>query len=258
MAEIGQKMECYFVMYGAIFVIIIVSLAALISPGYSPLIHTISELGYFPGKTLFSIGFVAAGCLCIPFFIRLERELVNIKENVRRAATAVSIFSSICISFVGVVPDLTSHALFLTFHYAAAITAFAGSTAYILLYSYLMYKGPKMTTYKGPVFRKYLPYYGFIIFILLLLLFITRRSPFEWILFVNILSWNGITGYFLSKYTFSGMEGMYYKKTEYAETLKKFEESLKIMKTLNLEDDPVAKTLMFNIEHIKKEMEKNK
>ena len=241
-------------MVGAVFVATIVIIAAIltwIDSGYSPMTHTISELGYYRYKTLFSIGMVAAGCCLIPFFIKLERELVNIKENLRRSATAVSLFTSICISMVGIIPDLEYHDIFALFHIFVAIVAFTGSGTYILLYSILMYKGHSSPMYKGPQFKRHMSYYGFCVFGNLILLLILLHPLIEWILFINILTWDMITAYYITKYKFSGIAGLYYKEEQYPEMLEKFEESLAILNQLNLGDDPMAEVLKENIKFLK-------
>ena len=254
MTDLDRNMEILFAMIGAVFVATIVGTAAIltwIDSGYSPMTHTISELGYYRYKTLFSIGMVAAGCLLIPFFIKLERELVNIKENLRKAATGIALFTSICTSMVGIIPDLEYHEQFFIFHIFVAAVAFTGGATYILLYSILMYKGHTSPMYKGPQFKRYSSYYGFGIFILLIVLLIVMHPLIEWLLFLNILTWNFITAYFLSKYRFSGISGIYYKEDQYSEMLAKFEDSLEILKNLNLDDDPMAEVLKENIKFLK-------
>ncbi len=247
-------------MVGAIFVASIVIIAAILSyfeMGYNPIEYTISELALYRYRTLFSIGLVSAGCLLIPFFIKLERELVNIKENLRKSATAVAIFASICTSMVGVIPDIEYRKVFDLFHIFVAVIAFGGSATYIFLYSILMYKGHSSPMYKGPQFKRHVSYYGIFIFgnfIILLLIFI---PPIEWMLFINILTWNFITAYYIIKYKFSGIPGIYYKEEQYPEMLEKFEESLMILKQLNLEDDPMAEVLKENIKFIKSAQDKN-
>ena len=138
-----SRMEVIFGLSGALFMAILLPLTALITPGYTPLEHTVSSLGLFEAKSLFSIAFVVTGSLLIPFYIYLERELVNINENLRRIATGVAIFSNMCIALVGIIPDETYVVAFVAFHGFVAATAFIGSSLYIVLYSYLMYLVPK-------------------------------------------------------------------------------------------------------------------
>lgn len=262
-----RNLECHIGMIGAVFVMTMVIGAAILSyfdMGYTPWGYTISELAYYRYKTLFSIGMVAAGALMIPFFIKLERELVNISERLRLAATGVSILTSICIAWVGIIPDMEYYDQFFLFHMVVAIIAFGGCSVYILMYSILMLKGAGTKGYKGPGFKRYMSYYGFFIFSLMPILMMIASvgltggvgSVIEWLLFLNIVAWNFLTAYFLSKYKFSGMAGVYYDESMYDEKLAHFEKSLEVMKNLNMEDDPIAETLRENIEFIKKQKEK--
>jgi hypothetical protein len=254
LTEADRNLECIFLIAGGFFTTTIVILAAILSyldMGYNPIDYTISELGYYRYKTLFSIGMVAAGCCLIPFFMKLERELINITEPLRYTATAVSIFTSLCISMVGIIPDREYEGMFDLFHVTVAGIAFAGSATYILLYSILMYKGHDSPMYKGPQFKRYMSYYGFCVFGNLIVLFLWFIPIIEWILFVNIITWDMITAYYLTKYKFSGIAGMYYKKEQHPEMLEKFEESLAILNQLNLGDDPMAEVLRENIKFIK-------
>ena len=139
-AHLSHRMECYFGLVGAFITVICVFTAAILTPGYNPTIDTISSLGSRQFKSLFSIGFVIGGSLGIPFFIYLERELVNIKEGIRKLATGISILASVCIALVGIIPDETYLDIFLIFHAFVATIAFAGSGVYITLYSYWPYR----------------------------------------------------------------------------------------------------------------------
>jgi hypothetical membrane protein len=249
-------MECYFGLFGTIITAVCVFTAAYFTPGYSPTLHTVSDLGYGPAKSLFSIGFVVGGSLGIPFFIYLERELTNIKENIRRLATGASIFSSVCVALVGIVPDETYIEIFLRFHLFVASVAFIGSCIYITLYSYLMYKGPKSKLYSGPKFKKLLAYYGFSINIPLILFFTTWSPLIEWILFLFIFFWVLATAITLLEFRFFNIAGIYYRKGKYPEALKMFEDALDILNNLNLNDHPIAETLKENIDYLKTKVEK--
>lgn len=259
MTEADRNLECIFAMVGAVFVVTIIITAVILSyfdMGYNPIEYYISDLGHYRYKTLFSIGMVATGCILIPFFMKLEKELVNIKDNLRKTATVVSLFTSICTSMVGIIPDLEYYEMFALFHIFVAIIAFVGSGIYILLYSILMYKGHSSPMYKGPQFKRYMSYYGFFIFGVLILVLIFFIPIIEWTLYINILIWDVITAYYLKKYKFSGIAGIYYKEEQYPEMLEKFEESLTILKQLNLEDDPMAEILKENIKFIKSSQDK--
>ncbi len=251
-----SRMEVLFGLSGALFMTFMLPLTALLTPGYNPLIHTVSSLGLMEAKSLFSIAFVVTGSLLIPFYIYLERELVNINENLRRIATGIAIFTNMCIALVGIIPDETYIAAFVAFHGFVAATAFIGSSLYIVLYSYLMYLVPKSLMYKGPAFKKYLAFYGFFIGIMLILLLILFNPLIEWILTILILVWIIITATQCISYKFFNLPGMYYKKNQYPEALELFEQSVQILDKLKIKDDPIKKTLKENIRFIKTEMEK--
>jgi len=255
-ATISRRMECYFSIFGAVIGGTLLVIAALFTPGYDPRLHTISSLGEGIAKSLFSIAFVLFGTASIPFYMYLEREFSNIKDNIRKLATGIAISTGMCIAMVGIIPDETYPDLFITFHLFAAGVAFVGSTLYITLYSILMYYGPKSKLYTGQQFKKYLAFYGFSINIILILLLVTLQPIIEWILFLAIASWLVLTALTLLEYRFFNLEGIYYKKTDYDEALKRFEESLEILNNLDLGNEPVANKIKENIEFLKKEKEK--
>ncbi len=249
-----SRMEVLFGFFGTLFIAIILPIAACLTPGYTPLRNTVSSLGEDQAKSLFSIGFVVVGSLLIPFFLYLERELVNIEDNIRRLATGTSIFTCVCIALVGIIPDETYIEAFLIFHGFVAVIAFAGSGIYIVLYSILMYQGSKSKLYKGPTFKKYLAYYGFIIGGVLIILFLTLNPLVEWILTILIIIWILITALQCISFKFFNLPGVYYRRSQYPEALKLFEDAIQILDKLNLSDEPIADTLKENINFIKREM----
>lgn len=251
-----SRMEVLFGLAGALFMAVMLPLTAFITPEYTPLKHTVSTLGLMEAKSLFSIAFVVTGSLLIPFYIYLEKELVNINENLRRLATGIAIFTNMCIALVGIIPDETYIAAFVAFHGFVASTAFIGSSLYIVLYSYLMYQVPKLAMYKGPAFKKYLAFYGFFIGIMLIFLLILFNPLVEWILSMLILIWIIITAIQCISYKFFSIPGLYYKKAQYPEALELFEEAVQILDKLEIKGDPIKKTLKENIKFIKNEMEK--
>ena len=258
-----SRMEVLFGLSGALFMAIMLPLMVIVTPGYTPLEYTVSTLGLMEAKTLFSIAFVVTGSLLIPFFIYLERELVNINENIRRIATGVAIFMNMCIALVGIIPDETYVAAFVAFHTFVASTAFIGSSIYIVLYSYLMYLVPKSSMYKGPAFKKYLAYYGFFIGLVLIIFLVSLVSSLvsiipliEWILTIMILIWIIITAAQCISYKFFDLPGMYYKKDQYPEALELFEDALQILDNLGIKHDPIKKTLKENINFLRNEIEK--
>lgn len=254
--KLESKMEVLFGLIGIIFMVIFLPLTAILTPGYTPLEKTVSSLSGGIMKTLFSICFVVAGSLLIPFYIYLERELVNIKENIRRLATGVSIFTCVCIALVGIIPDETHGEFFIAFHSFVAAVSFVGSSIYIVLYSILMYYVPKSKMYHGPKFKKYLAFYGFFIGFLLIILLVTLNPLIEWILTMLIAFWIIITAIQCISYKFFDIPGMYYKRAQYPDALRLFEEAVQILDKLNINNEPIAETLKENIEFIKKEMEK--
>jgi hypothetical membrane protein len=251
-------MEVLFGLFGIVTAATFLIIAVLLTPGYNPIENTVSSLGQGIAKSLFSIGFVVAGCLGIPFFIQLERELVNIKESIRRLATGISIFSCVCIALVGIIPDETYPQLFYAFHYFVAFVSFGGTSAYIGLYSYLMYKGGSLINYTGPKFKKNLSYLGGIIIFTFVLLLFTLHPAIEWILTILILIWMLITAIQMLSFKFFNIPGVYYKKSDYPEALNKFEQAYEILNHLHLTADPIGRTLEENISFLKNKIESNK
>ncbi|MFX1301996.1 MAG: DUF998 domain-containing protein [Promethearchaeota archaeon] len=261
-----DRMEVLFGFFGTQVSAILLIIAAFLSPGYSPLKDAVSSLGWGNVKSLFSISFVVSGSLCIPFYIYLERELINIKESIRRLATGVSIFTCVCIALVGIIPDKTYLDIFVLFHGFVASVSFIGSAIYIVLYSYLMYNVPKAKMYEGPKFKKYIAYLGFFIGCILIVFLITNTIALtlytitipiiEWILTLSIYLWITLTAIHLISYKFFNIPGVYYRRSEYPEALKKFEDALQILNKLNLSEEPISETLKENIEFLKKELEK--
>jgi hypothetical protein len=256
-AKLNHRMEMLFGLFGTILSATCVITAAFLTPGYDPRIHTISSLGYGQAKSLFSIGLVIGGAMNIPFFIYLERELVNIKENIRRLATGVSIFTAACISLSGIIPDETYHDLFIAFHGFVASVAFTGSCIYITLYSILMYQGPKTRLYTGPNFKKFLAYFGLCVNIPLVVYFITGSPLAEWILYILIMIWVLATIIFVWEFKFFNIAGVYYRKSHYPEALNRFKDAHGILTELDLEDHPIAKTLLENIDYLKGKVKDN-
>ena len=256
MVKIEQKMEPLFGFFGVLIASILLIISVFFTPGYSPLLKPVSSLGRGEAKSLFSISFVVAGSLSIPFFISLERELVNIKESIRRLATGISIFSSVCIALVGIIPDDTYIDLFLMFHGFVAWVSFVGTCFYIDLYCALMYQGPKSKLYTGPKFKKFLSYFGFSITFVLISFLITREPLIEWILTVCIVIWILTTALQMISFKFFNIPGLYYKRTQFPEALRMFEDAMEILQRLNLSQDPITETIQENIEYLKKKLEK--
>jgi len=181
-----SKIECFFGLIGVSFAIVFVILAALITPGYSPLEDTVSSLGSGVAKTLFSIAFVLSGSLTIPFILYLEKTLIGLNEFVRRIATTVAVISSVCVALVGILPDPAYPDAFMLFHGIVTLSGFLGSIATICLYTYLMKKSNE--------YKLYHIILGYATGLELILLAITLFNPLvEWILVVNIMIWIFVT-----------------------------------------------------------------
>ncbi|MFX1388499.1 MAG: DUF998 domain-containing protein [Promethearchaeota archaeon] len=253
----GRRMEVFFGLFGTLFLVIILPITALFSPGYTLLENMISELGNFQAKSLFSIGFVIAGSLLIPFYIYLERELVNIKESIRRLATGIAIITNVCIALVGIIPDETYIDAFRIFHTTVASVSFIGSSVYIVLYSVLMYQGPKSKMYKGPAFKKYLAYYGFFIGLFMVTYLFIQISILEWILTYFMLGWILIAAIQSISFKFFNIPGMYYKRSHFPEALRTFEGAIQVLDNLQMMDEPIAKTLQKNIAFLKSKLNKD-
>ena len=265
--KIEQRMEILFGLFGVIIATIFLLGAVFFTPGYNLLENTVSSLGEGEAKSLFSISFVVGGSLSIPFYIYLERELVNIKESIRRLATGISIFTSVCVALVGIIPDETYLDIFVLFHNFVALVSFIGSSIYIVLYSILMHSGPKSKLYSGPNFKKYLAYFGYFIgFVLITFAFNGLLESFgiygiplpliEWILTILISIWIFITAIQLMSFKFFNIPGVYYKRTQFPNALKMFEEAMQILNRLNLSNEPITETIKENIEFLKKQLEK--
>ena len=177
-----SKIECYFGLSGTMINLIIIIIAAIITPGYNPFFDTVSSLGEGTAKTLFSIGFVIGGSLSIPFILYLEKTLRGINEFLRRIATSVAIITSLSIALVAILPDPYNPEFFKIFHSMVAFTGFIGAVVYICLYSGLMLKSGHYTFLHVII--------GFATGINFLLLLITHLDPLiEWILTINIQVW---------------------------------------------------------------------
>jgi hypothetical protein len=130
-----------------------------------------------------------------------------------------------------------------------------------------MHQGPKSKLYSGPSFKKYLAYFGFIIgFVLLAFAFngilvffgidVISLTLIEWILTILISIWIFITAIQLISFKFFNIPGIYYKRAQFPEALRVFEDAIQILNRLNLKDEPITETIKENIEFLKKQLEK--
>ena len=193
---------------------ILLLITAFLTPGFTPLSHPISILGYSTVNSLYGIGLIVGGSLLVPFYIYLERELLNIKENVRGLTTAVAIFTNACVALVGIPPDPLNIEAFQAFHAFVTIVGFIGSSVHIVFYSIMMHQSSKSKRSKGPIFKKYLVFYGIFIGFLLAIFLIIQHSILQWILGALMLFWVLITAVQGSSFKFSRTHREYYKKSQ--------------------------------------------
>ena len=137
MFSLKYKLEPIFGIVGITISTVLLILAVIHTPGYSPLIDNVSNLGYGPAKSLFSIAFVVGGSMEIPFFIYLERELSNINESVRKLATGMSLITCVCIALVGIIPDETYIQIFRIFHDVVAFFSFCKLIRFLVGISFI-------------------------------------------------------------------------------------------------------------------------
>lgn len=181
-----SRLGILFGFFGVLFLLISLFLASLFTHNFNLLFNTVSSLGYGEMKFFFSIGFVVAGSSGIPFVIYLDREFVDFGIRLRKFAYCLAVFSNICISLVGIIPDDSYIEIFLIFHGFVASVAFVGTTIYIILYSILIYKHSEK-------FKKYLSFHGFNVGVILVIFIITIQPIIEWLLTFSIISWVMIT-----------------------------------------------------------------
>jgi hypothetical protein len=78
----------------------------------------------------------------------------------------------------------------------------------------MMHKSSKPIKFKGPIFKKYLIVFGFIIGGVLGVFLITRYSMLEWIVGALIVLWVLITALQGISFKFSKTHGIFYKKSQ--------------------------------------------
>ena len=256
MIRLKYKLEPIFGLAGIIIAIVLLTLAAIQTPGYNPFKNTVSSLGYGPAKSLFSIAFVVGGSLEIPFYIYLERELSNINERVRKLATTMSLITCVCIALVGIIPDETYIQIFLIFHDIVAFFSFIGSAIYIGLFSLLMLLGSRKSTYTKLNFRKFHPILGFIIVVVLIVLLTTFIPIIEWTLTILILIWIFITSLYVFTSKFIYIPVTTLRKIPNSKLLKLFQEVRDILVELNLDQDNIISTMEDDIAIIKSRIKK--
>lgn len=211
-------------LFGALFIIIFLLLTAFLTPGFTPLNHPISVLGHSNANSLYGIGLMVGGSLLIPFYIYLERVLLNINVGVRGLTTATTIFTNACVALVGIPPDPMNIEASHAFHAFVSVVGLIGSSILIVFYSIMMHRSSKPKTSQGPIFKKYLVFFGIFNGVLLAIFLITRYSILEWIVGAFIVFWVLITAVQGISYKFSKTHGIYYKKSQDPEVIKQIKE----------------------------------
>ncbi len=215
--------------FGALFIIIFLLLTAFLTPGFTPLRNPISSLGYSTANSLYGIGLIMGGSLLIPFYIYLERELLNIKESVRRLTTAIAIFTNACVALVGIPPDPINIEAFQTFHAFVAVVGFIGTSIHIVFYSIMMHQSSKSINSNGQIFKKYLVYFGIFTGILSVIFLIVQYSILQWIVGALLIFWVLITAIQGISFKVSKTQGAYYNKSQNPEVLKLFKNHIQIL-----------------------------
>ena len=149
----------------------------------------------------------------IPFFIYLERALLNINLSVRSLTTTIAIFTNVCVALVGFPPNPMNIKAFQAFHAFVAVVGLIGTSILIVFYSIMMHQSSKPILFKGPIFKKYLVFFGIFIGVLLAIFLITQHSMLEWIVGTLIVFWVLITAKQGISFKYSKTHGIYYKKS---------------------------------------------
>ncbi len=180
---------------------------------------------------------MVGGILLIPFYVYLEKVLLNVKDNVRGITTAVAIFTNACVAGVGVPPDPRNIAVFQAFHAFVSIGGFLGSSILIVFYSIMMHRSSKPIKSQGPIFKKYLVFFGIFIGVLLTIFLITRYNMLEWIVGALIVFWVLITAIQGISFKFSKTHGIYYKKSQNPEAMQLFKDQIQILDHLEISSE---------------------
>ena len=189
---------------------------------------------------LYGIGFIVGGLLLIPFYIYLERELLNIKESVRGLTTVITIFTNACVALVGIPPNPKNIKAFQAFHAFVAVVGFLGSSIHIVFYSIMMYQRSKSIMSEGPLFKTYLVFFGIFVGVLLIIFLITRYIILEWMLGALIVFWVLITALQGISFKFSKTQGAYYNKSQNPEVLQPFKDQIQILDHLEKGNESIS------------------
>lgn len=139
--------------------------------------------------------------------------------GLRGLITSVAIFTNICVALVGLPPDPINVEAFQTLHAFVSVVGLIGTSILIVFYSIMMHKSSKPIRFKGPIFKKYLIVFGFVIGGVLGIFLITKYSMLEWIVGALIVSWIFITALQGIPFKFSKTHGIFYKKSQKTELL---------------------------------------
>lgn len=222
--------------FGALLILIFLPLTAFITPGFTPLRDPISWLAHSNANSLYSFGLLMGGSLLIPFYIYLERVLLNIKKSVRIFTTSIAIFTNVCVALVGIPADPLNMEAFNAFHAFVTVVGFLGTSIHVVFYSIMMYKSSKSITSVGPIFKKYLVFSGIFSGVLFALFIITRYSIIEWIAGALIIFWVLITAVQGISFKFPKTEGGYYNKSQDPEVLQQEKDEIQIIEHLEKEN----------------------
>lgn len=173
------------------------------------------------------------GSLLIPFYIYLERVLLNIKKSVRGLTMIIAIFTNACVALVGIPPDPLNMEAFNAFHAFVTIVGFLGTSIHIVFYSIMMHKSSKSIMPVGPIFKKYLVFFGIFIGVLFTIFLITRYSILEWIVGALIVFWVLITALQGISFKFCKTQGGSYNKSQDLEVLQQQKDQIQLIKRLD-------------------------
>ena len=72
----------------------------------------------------------------------------------------------------------------------------------------------------------------------------------------SIIVWILITAIQMISFKFFNIPGVYYKRAQFPEALKMFEDAMQILERLDLRQEPITETIQENIEFLKSQLEK--
>jgi len=249
--KLKNNLEVLFGLFGVLIFSAMLILALIFSPNYLFFEDYISDLAFYSGKLFFSIGFAIFGVFLVPFFIVLERELVNINENMRRAATVIAIITCTCFTLGSIIPEESYLNAFFYFHAFIAFFAFFNSGIYIFLFSFLMFLSLNRKDYSGPKFHIFLAVFGFITAVGDFVLILFFYPILEWFVVLSILLWIFITGIHLLKHESIRVPIVEFKRLDPSHSLELFKVLLKKVDELQINDEILIDAIENNINFFK-------